>query len=74
MTDGEDMFSEAEREKRVGIMKKIVEEQDYDLLARELTITKKIIDKLRAEKYPGIDFKTASLEDISKITGRNFNV
>lgn len=55
-------------------MRKIVEEQDYDLLAEELTKVKKLIDNVRAEKYPDIDFASASLEQISRITGRNFNV
>jgi len=55
-------------------MRKIIEEQDYDLLAKELTVIKRMIDKLRAEKYPDIDFAEASLEQISKVTGRNFNI
>jgi len=55
-------------------MKKIVDEQDYELLAGELTKVKLLIDKLRADKYPGIDFATASIEQISRATGRNFNI
>jgi 2-dehydro-3-deoxyphosphogluconate aldolase/(4S)-4-hydroxy-2-oxoglutarate aldolase len=55
-------------------MKKITDEQDYGLLARELTRIKRLTDKLRAEKYPDVDFSTASLEQISKVTGRNFNL
>ncbi len=55
-------------------MGKIVDEQDYDLLSRELTTIKHQIDMLRKEKYPGIDFATASLDQISKATGRNFNI
>jgi 2-dehydro-3-deoxyphosphogluconate aldolase/(4S)-4-hydroxy-2-oxoglutarate aldolase len=55
-------------------MKKIVDEQDYELLAGELTKVKQLIDKLRADKYPGIDFSSASIEQISQATGRNFNV
>ena len=54
-------------------MKKIVDEQDYGLLAEELKNIKRLIDNLRAEKYPGIDFATASIEQISKTTSRNFN-
>jgi 2-dehydro-3-deoxyphosphogluconate aldolase/(4S)-4-hydroxy-2-oxoglutarate aldolase len=54
-------------------LKKIIGEQDYDLLAKELTRTKQLIDRVRAEKYPDIDFASASLEQISKATGRNFN-
>ena len=55
-------------------MKKIIDEQDYALLAEELTKIKQLIDNLRAEKYPDIDFATASIEQISRITGRNFNL
>jgi len=55
-------------------MKKIINGQEYDLLAEELTRTKHLIDRVRAEKHPGIDFASASLEQISRATGRNFNV
>jgi len=55
-------------------MKKIIDEQDYELLAEELTKIKQLIDKLRAEKYPDIDFTKVSVEQISQITGRNFNI
>ena len=56
------------------VMKKIIDEQDYELLAEELTKIKQLIDKLRAEKWPNIDFAKASVEQISQITGRNFNL
>ncbi len=55
-------------------MKKIIDEQDYGLLAQELTNIKQLIDKLRTEKYPALDFAKASIEQISQITGRNFNI
>jgi len=55
-------------------MSKIIDEQDYDLLAKELTNIKQLIDRLRQGKYPDIDFAEASLEEISRITGRNFNL
>ncbi len=55
-------------------VKKIIDEQDYALLAGELTKIKQLIDKLRAEKYPDIDFAKASVEQISQTTGRNFNI
>ena len=55
-------------------MKRIIDKQDYDLLAKELTTIKQLIDKVRAEKYPDIDFASASLEQISRATGRNFNI
>ncbi len=54
-------------------MKKIIDDQNYDLLAEELKKIKKLIDKVRADKYPDIDFASASLEQISQATGRNFN-
>ncbi len=55
-------------------MKKIIDEQNYNLLAEELTRIKQLIDKLRTEKYPDINFATASIEQISRSTGRNFNL
>jgi len=55
-------------------MKRIIDKQDYNLLAEELTRIKILINRVRKEKYPGIDFATASLEEISRATGRNFNV
>jgi len=55
-------------------MQKIIDEQDYGLLAEKLTVIKQLIDELRAEKYPDIDFAKASVEQISRISGRNFNL
>jgi 2-keto-3-deoxy-6-phosphogluconate aldolase len=55
-------------------MNKIIDEQDYALLAKELAAIKQLIDRFRAEKYPQIDFAKASIEQISQITGRNFNI
>jgi len=55
-------------------MQKIIDEQDYNLLAEELTVVKHLIDKLRTEKYPNLDFTSASLEQISRATGRDFNI
>lgn len=55
-------------------MQKIIDDQDYELLARELTAVKKQIDALRGEKYPDIDFAEDSVEEISRATGRNFNI
>jgi hypothetical protein len=43
-------------------MKKIVDEQDYQLLAGELKNIKELIDKLRADKYPCMDFTSESLD------------
>jgi 2-dehydro-3-deoxyphosphogluconate aldolase/(4S)-4-hydroxy-2-oxoglutarate aldolase len=55
-------------------MKKTIDEQDYNLLAKELTTIKHLIDSRRSEKYPDINFATASIEQISRSTGRNFNL
>jgi 2-keto-3-deoxy-6-phosphogluconate aldolase len=55
-------------------MKKIIDEQDYNLLAKELAIIKHLIDTLRLEKYPDINFTADSIEQISRSTGRNFNL
>jgi len=55
-------------------LQKIMDLQDYDLLARELSVTKQLIDQLRAKKYTDLDFAAASLEQISKRTGRHFNI
>ncbi|MHC4155102.1 MAG: bifunctional 4-hydroxy-2-oxoglutarate aldolase/2-dehydro-3-deoxy-phosphogluconate aldolase [Planctomycetota bacterium] len=55
-------------------MKEIIEEQNYRLLAEELKKAKQLIDKARAEKWPDIDFAAASVEQISEVTGRNFNL
>jgi 2-dehydro-3-deoxyphosphogluconate aldolase/(4S)-4-hydroxy-2-oxoglutarate aldolase len=55
-------------------MQRVIEDQDYDLLADELAKIKQLIDKLRAEKYTDIDFAKASVEQISQTTGRNFNI
>ncbi len=55
-------------------MKEIIDEQDYELLAEEFTAVKHLIDTLRTEKYPGIGFAGASVEEISRATGRNFNI
>ena len=55
-------------------MSRIIDDQDYDLLAKELAKVKQLIDRLRAEKYPDIDFSKATIEQISSATGRNFNI
>lgn len=53
---------------------KIVEGQDYKLLVSELKKTKELIDSKRSQKWPKINFAKDSIEQISKITGRNFNI
>jgi 2-dehydro-3-deoxyphosphogluconate aldolase/(4S)-4-hydroxy-2-oxoglutarate aldolase len=55
-------------------MKKIVDEQNYNLLADELKKIKQLINERRAIKYADIDFTKTSVEQISKVTGRNFNL
>ena len=55
-------------------MQKIIDEQDYALLTKELEIVKRLIDRHRRQKYPSLDFSSASLEQISRTTGRDFNV
>ncbi len=56
------------------VMQQIIADQDYDLLAEKLIEIKQTIDKLRSQKWPDIDFATADIEEISRITGRNFNL
>lgn len=53
---------------------RIIDEQDYKLLAQELTVVKVLIDRLRQETYPSLDCASASLEQISRATGRDFNL
>lgn len=52
----------------------IIDNKDYALLSSEIKKVKHLIDECRAKKYPGLDFKTASLEQISERTGRCFNL
>jgi 2-keto-3-deoxy-6-phosphogluconate aldolase len=56
------------------VFAKIVEQQDYKLLASELKKAKELIDSKRKQKWPTLDFAKASVEEISKVTGRNFNI
>ena len=56
------------------VFAKIIEQQDYKLLAGELKKTKELIDSKRSQKWPKIDFSKDSIEQISKLTGRNFNI
>lgn len=57
-----------------GTMRKIIDQQDYSLLADELSKIKQLIDKQRVDKFPDIDFAKASLDQVSQATGRNFNI
>ena len=56
------------------VMQKIIDEQDYDLLAEQLINIKNRIDALRTARWPDIDFARATIEQISQTTGRNFNI
>jgi len=56
------------------VMKKIIDEQNYNLLAEEFKKIKQMIDTARAAKWPSIDFTKATVEQISQVTKRNFNL
>ncbi|MBN2019524.1 MAG: bifunctional 4-hydroxy-2-oxoglutarate aldolase/2-dehydro-3-deoxy-phosphogluconate aldolase [Sedimentisphaerales bacterium] len=56
------------------VFAKIVEQQDYKLLSGELKMMKDLIDQRRKQKWPTIDFGKCSVEDVSRLTGRNFNI
>jgi 2-dehydro-3-deoxyphosphogluconate aldolase/(4S)-4-hydroxy-2-oxoglutarate aldolase len=56
------------------VFAKIIEQQDYKLLACELKKMKELIDRKRKQKWPRIDFAKASIEEISRLTGRSFNI
>jgi 2-dehydro-3-deoxyphosphogluconate aldolase/(4S)-4-hydroxy-2-oxoglutarate aldolase len=55
-------------------MKKIIDEQDYKLLAEELKKIKQLIDQQRSIKYTSLDFSKATIEQISQVTERKFNL
>lgn len=55
-------------------LKKIIDNQDYGLLSNEIRKVKALIDDCRNKQYPGLDFTTASLQQVSEVTGRCFNV
>ena len=55
-------------------LQKIIQEQDYALLAKELKAVKQLVDRVRAEKYPDLDLQHATLEEVSRRTGRRFNI
>jgi len=53
---------------------KIIDQQDYKLLSSELKKMKELIDEKRKQKWPAIDFAKATVEQVSKVTGRKFNI
>jgi 2-dehydro-3-deoxyphosphogluconate aldolase/(4S)-4-hydroxy-2-oxoglutarate aldolase len=55
-------------------MGKIIDDQDYDLLSRELAAIKRMIDDHRCDKYSKINFSSVTIEQLSDVTGRNFNL
>lgn len=54
-------------------MGKIVDEQDYTRLGREFRRIKAFIDRYREQRWSGLRFSEASLDEISRQTGRVFN-
>jgi 2-dehydro-3-deoxyphosphogluconate aldolase/(4S)-4-hydroxy-2-oxoglutarate aldolase len=52
----------------------IIEQQDYKLLSTELKKAMELIAFRRSQKWPQLDFAKASIEEISRVTGRNFNI
>ena len=63
-------FSMIEKNK----LKQIIDEQNYGILREELKTVKGMIDSLRGQQWPDLDFANASLDKISQATGRNFNL
>jgi len=63
-------FSMVEKE----TMQRILSEQDYDLLAEEFKKIKHLIDTLRSRQWPDLNFSQATPNDISRATGRCFNL
>jgi len=55
-------------------MQQILDEQNYNLLSHEFRKVKEQIDALRGRQWPDLDFAPASLDEISRVTGRNFHV
>lgn len=54
-------------------LKTIESQQDYGLLAAEFRKIKLAIDAARSAKWPALDFASASLAEIERVTGRFFN-
>ena len=56
------------------VFTKIIDEQDYALLAAEFTKIKTFIDSCRAKKYPELNFSNITIDEVKNATGRDFNV
>ena len=54
--------------------RKVVDEQNYSLLSDCFKEVKSFIDECKSKKYPNLDFKSGSLDEMSRVTGRNFNI
>jgi 2-dehydro-3-deoxyphosphogluconate aldolase/(4S)-4-hydroxy-2-oxoglutarate aldolase len=53
---------------------KIIDEQDYELLADQLDQIKQLMDNVRAAQWPAVDFATATPAEVTAATGRQFNL
>ncbi len=56
------------------VMQQVVQNGAYDLLAKEFGKIKQAIDECRIKKWPDLDLKTATIDDIRMQTGRIFNL
>ncbi len=56
------------------VLKQVIENQDYSLLAEQLKAVKQQIDECRSKVWPGLDFAKADVKEISRVTGRQFNL
>lgn len=56
------------------MMQRIIEQQNYNLLAEQLKKIKQLINKEREKKWPDVDFDSASVAQITQVTGREFNL
>jgi len=52
----------------------IIDRQDYDLLTAELKAVKSVLDGARAAQWPDLDLATATVDDVRRVTGRQFNL
>ena len=53
---------------------RVIDEQDYALLATELRKIKALVDDVRSAQYPDLDFTTVTCDAVSAATGRQFNL
>ena len=55
-------------------LNKIIDKQEYGLLSDCFKKVKSLIDQCRAKRYPDLDFKAGSLDEVSRTTGRDLNI